>query len=130
MVVPRTSHQKSATAIRAASTEPSPLRSLYSPDMSVRTPIFMARSCACPSTAPKLLNVVAASCASNQPAINHTRETNLLNKIMKVLLRILAVVKPQNDETIAHWKRRKAMRVYERRGNVLLADLRTAESAS
>src|SRR3954452_24849881 len=32
---------------------------------------------------------------SNQPAINHTRETNLLNKIMKVLLRILAVVKPE-----------------------------------
>src|SRR5262249_44426001 len=83
MVVLRTWPPKSSTAIRAASREPSPLRSLYSPDMSVRTPIFTARSSACPSTAPK---VVTASCASSQQATNQARETGFCSTIIKVRL--------------------------------------------
>src|SRR5215467_4629946 len=51
--LPRTVPPKSSAAIRAATTEPIPLRSEYRPDMSARTPIFTAsfESCGCPYVA-------------------------------------------------------------------------------
>ena len=58
---------KSSTAIRAATTEPAPARSVYRLDMSVRTPILITSSdiCACAVPAP-----IAAATASRPVRLN------------------------------------------------------------
>src|SRR5216683_499172 len=61
---------KSSTAIRAAMTEPWPLRSEYVPDMSFMTPILMLPSlyCACAQPHP---NTTASAVRPNNRFIRH-----------------------------------------------------------
>src|SRR5260370_32316387 len=94
---------KSSTAIRAAMTEPWPLRSEYVPDMSFMTPILMLPSlyCACAHPHP---NTTASAVRLNNRFIRHSScEGLLMFCTPAAVVAASRVTRPDNREVCRDW---------------------------